>query len=507
MELRKIATVALAFTLVCGAVPLNCAVVNDTAVYAEEEAEYTEGTYGVLTYKNYGDYIEITDCDTSAAEVEIPSEIDGVAVTKIGDSAFSNCFNLLSVKMPQSITYIGSSAFYWCFDLSECVIPDGVTFIGNRAFFSCNSLMTINIPKGVTSINDSTFSGCISLSNITIPENVISIGERAFSDCSSLINITIPENVISIGDSAFSDCASLSTAFLPDSVTTIPFSLFSGCTSLTTVTIPNSVTSIAFRAFYSCDKLTSIIIPKNVTSIGHHAFSDCKSLVEITVDTANEYYTSENGVLYNKDKTILVAYPTGNSRTSYTISDNVKQVGYGAFSGSFNLKTVTIPDSVISIEDESFYECPNLTNVIISDSVTSIGCIAFSKCASLSKVSIYNADCKINDSDYTISNTATIYGYSGSTAQAYAEKYGRTFVALDDIPSETVYGDANCDGDVLVNDAVLVMAYATNSEECTISEQGLLNADVYQSGDGVAVTDAAAIQKYLTKLIASLPES
>ncbi len=73
--------------------------------------------------------------------------------------------------------------------------------------------------------------------------------------------------------------------------------------------------------------------------------------------------------------------------------------------------------------------------------------------------------------------------------------------------SDIVWGDANCDGQVLVNDAVLVMAYATNPDSAGISDQGLLNADVYQNGDGVAVTDAAAIQKFLTKLIKELPES
>lgn len=72
---------------------------------------------------------------------------------------------------------------------------------------------------------------------------------------------------------------------------------------------------------------------------------------------------------------------------------------------------------------------------------------------------------------------------------------------------ETAFGDANCDGQVLVNDAVLVMAYITNSEASTISSQGLDNADVYQRGDGVGITDATSIQKYLTKLIKELPES
>ncbi len=72
--------------------------------------------------------------------------------------------------------------------------------------------------------------------------------------------------------------------------------------------------------------------------------------------------------------------------------------------------------------------------------------------------------------------------------------------------SSVVWGDANCDGDVLVNDAILVMGHCADAEAYPLSEQGALNADVYQNGDGIGVTDAASIQKYLTKLISVLPE-
>ncbi|MBE6861452.1 MAG: hypothetical protein E7497_00935 [Ruminococcus sp.] len=195
----------------CGAVPFNSAVVNDSAVFAEEEAEYTKGTYGVLTYRNYGDYIEISDCDTSATEVEIPSGIDGVSVTSIGDWAFSDCDVMTTITIPDSVASIGDMAFTDCGAMATITIPDSVTSIGASAFFSCTSLTSITIPDSVTSIGDYAFYACYALTSITIPDSVTGIGKAAFYYCEALTSITIPDSVISIGDSAFWGCSALTS--------------------------------------------------------------------------------------------------------------------------------------------------------------------------------------------------------------------------------------------------------------------------------------------------------
>ena len=130
----------------------------------------------------------------------------GSGVTSIGEAAFSGCYSLSSIIIPDSVTSIGNGAFGSCYSLSSITIPDGVTSIGVYAFYSCYSLSSIIIPDGVTSIGVYAFYSCYSLSSITIPDSVTSIGEAAFSDCYSLSSIIIPDSVTSIGNNAFSYC-------------------------------------------------------------------------------------------------------------------------------------------------------------------------------------------------------------------------------------------------------------------------------------------------------------
>ena len=147
-------------------------------------------------------------------------------------------------------------------------------------------------------------------------------------------------------------------------VTSIGNYAFEDCDSLTSVTIGDSVTSIGDYAFKSCDSLTSITIPDSVTSIGNSAFESCYSLTSITVDSANKYYSDDGyGVLFNKDKTTLIQYPIGNSRSSYSIPDSVTSIGNYAFEYCDILTSITIPDSVTSIGNYAFDLCYNLKDV------------------------------------------------------------------------------------------------------------------------------------------------
>jgi len=280
----------------------------------------------------------------------------------IADSAFSSCKSLKFVTIPDSVTSIGESAFEFCTNLTSVTIPDSVTSIGSWAFYKCTGLASVTIPDSVTSIGDHAFYNCSSLTNVTIPDSVTSIGGSAFSDCYGLKSVTIPDSVTSIGDWAFSYCRGLTSVTIPDSVTSIGDKAFYYCNGLTSVTIGNSVTSIGNMAFYNCTGLTSITIPDSVTSIGNRAFYNCTGLTRINVDENNEYYSNdEYEVLYDKDKTILLQYPIGTTRSSYVIPDSVTSIGDYAFYYCTSLTSVTIPDSVTSIGGYAFYNCKSLT--------------------------------------------------------------------------------------------------------------------------------------------------
>ena len=311
-----------------------------------------------------------------------------------------------AVTIPGSVTGIDRNAFLDCSSLTSVTIPDSVTSIGHGAFQRCSSLTSIEAGKGNTKYTsedgvlfnkDKTeiilFAGGRS-GHYTIGNSVTSIGPYAFQGCSSLTSVTIPDSVTTIGTVAFQGCSSLTSVTIPDSVTTINFrgrgqssSTFSGCSSLTSVTIGNSVTMIGSHAFADCSSLTSVTIGNSVIKISLPNFRDSRSLTSIEVGKGNTQYSSMDGVLFDKNKTLLIQIPAGKSG-HYTIPDSVTSIRSSAFKRCSSLTSVTIPDSVTSIGKYAFQGCSSLTSVTIPDSVTSIGAFAFDNCSSLTSVTI-----------------------------------------------------------------------------------------------------------------------
>ena len=228
-------------------------------------------------------------CCFSLQSVTIPN-----SVTKIGDSAFWSCKSLQSVTIPNSVTSIGDEAFSNCESLQSITIPNSVTKIGDAAFGSCKSLQSVTIPNSVTSIGDYAFYRCYSLQSVTIPNSVTKIGDYAFEQCYSLQSVTIPNSVTSIGDYAFEQCYSLQSVTIPNSITSIGDGVFNVCKSLQSITIPNSVTKIGGGAFRRCESLQSVTIPNSVTKIGNRAFWECTQLDEPSRLRLKELNYTEN---------------------------------------------------------------------------------------------------------------------------------------------------------------------------------------------------------------------
>ena len=238
-------------------------------------------------------------------------------------------------------------------------------------------------------------------------------GKRLLKGCDDIEQYKIKEGTKIICDSAFGDCHSLREISIPNSVKSIGDWAFSSCDSLQEISIPNSVTRIGNSTFEYCNSLQEVTIPNSVTRIGSNPFVCCNCIIK----SLSKHFIVENNVLYNADKTILIAFISKqetfsipNSVTSIgdcafsecsslqeiAIPNSVTNIGNGAFSGCDSLQEIAIPNSVTSIGDWAFC-CHSLQEIYIPNSVKSIGDWAFSSCYSLQEISIPNSVTSIGD--------------------------------------------------------------------------------------------------------------
>ena len=385
---------------------------------------------------------------------KIKDEIETVVIsegaTSIGEYAFFECTGLKNVTIPSTVKTINEGAFYKCSGLTSpqpeksddeivdsITIPYGVTSIGDEVFAHCTGLKKVTIPGSVKSIGERAFSDChISteesedgtergLEKVVIENGTETIGKEAFNGCKKLNDIILPDSVTSIGENAFQYTGLYYEWFdgnedvlyinnhlisvyqgtanecnIKSGTKTIADSAFFACGSLPGITIPDSVTSIGNRAFKDCNSLKSITIPKRVTTIGNCAFYTCYDLQSIEVDSGNPEYCSENGVLYNKEKTEIIRFPKEKTEVSFAIPKSVTKIADGAFEYCKNLTNVTIPNDMTSIGNNAFESCSGLTNITIPKSVTSIGDRAFSECSKLTSIIIPDGVLRIGESSF-----------------------------------------------------------------------------------------------------------
>lgn len=400
-------------------------------------------------------------------DVIVPSSIGNYTVTEIISEVFTGSW-IETIHIPSSVTSISADVVDDCINLKSINVNEQNANYSSvdGVLFNKDKTTILSYPQGKQE------------TGYEIPDSVTNISTATFDKCQNLINVNIPNTVTNIGTEAFAYCTKLENIELPSQLNKIEKNLFDGCTNLKTINIPNGVSSIEAKAFNNCSSLTSITVPASVSNIGEDVFLNCNALKDIIVDENNLKYISENGVLFYKNKTLLIKYPAGKAETSYTIPEEVKTIEKNAFYYSKNLNNIIIPEGVTSIGKEAFIACLNLKNITIPDSVTSLGNGVFEHCASLEDVTIsgnglpisdecfmycgslksidlpygvssigyfafYNcpslANATIRRSGAFLETTAfqkseklTLYSYAGGNVEEYANEYEIPFVELED---------------------------------------------------------------------------
>ena len=334
------------------------------------------------------------------------------------------------------------------------------------------------------------------IKKVVIGKGITKIGRCNFTYCNNLVSVTFPDTLKTIGEGNFIYCTALTSVVIPDSVTTIEGSNFSGCKNLADITIPSSA-KVEGGAFYGTawekDQLEkSPFVIVNGTLLTARVGIEKAAIPDGVVCIARQAF-------YYKSK-----------MTELVIPDSVKEIQFNAFIGCSSLRSVTIPKSVEEISYQAFYECE-----------------------ALEEINILNPECYIRNDAKTISNTEESYsgvirGYAGSTAEAYAKKYGRTFERVDQgvglindysgdgsmmeefIPG-IVIGDVNDDGMVDAVDASDVLAYyarVSTEQEGGFSKKQQIAADVDMNGliDSVDASDILSYYAYLSTAGGTVPD-
>lgn len=340
---------------------------------------------------------------------ELSSELED-----IGECAFANCNSLSEVKFGGKVKTIGNGAFSNCGSLAKAELPASVSSLGDYAFISCVSLKEINIPQNVSDISFDTFFYCEQLEkvsadnnnkNYAVKDNVLydkNITTIVLYPSNRKGDYEIPDSVKSIGADVFYNCPNLTKITIPSSVEVIDSYALQNCLYLKSVEVSGDNPNYASvgGVLYNKEKTAIQYIPTaidgeveitaGVEEIGQELFFNVSGINGFKVDSANKSYTSEDGVLLSKDKTVLVKVPNS-KKDEYNVPDGIKEIGSGAFYGCSEITSVVVAQGVENIQNNAF-DCCGASAVYLPSSVKNIGMAAFGYSFNLSDIYYFGSE-------------------------------------------------------------------------------------------------------------------
>lgn len=537
--MKKFISILAALTVICGSTMTAPICAADEAAVAEEVQDEREYDFSSpdsiaeednMKFELFDGYAALTRVyDEDIEEFTVPETVNGLPVVAMTDGPFRNCKNLKKITLSKNI-----AVFDWA-DIAEEGIAEIAVAEGNPFYTVAGGMLYTKDMKELVCCPNG-----LGITEVTIPENTERIGQFAFVCCRELEKVTMGSNITSIGACAFWGCSGLTDIALPDTIKKLESHTFAGCSSLESIDIPDSVVAIDDDVFIDSG---CIEIEGGVHYVDNWAVGSDKDIVtaeirEGTVGTASLVFLSRNKL------------------KSITVPKSVRYMGiYFALGIFMPLEKVEFYNSVIpercigcrSVRDVYVYdpECniADATNSIpakwsefnaedvtddedmqieyvlghrtvggsSSGSHTVVGAVA----GTLQELDDDDSDPEISQkvNDYMDSLKPTVYsapdvieapkqrtvihGYKGSTAEAYAEKYEREFVAFEaEKPCQN--GDLTGDGMVNVADIVILSRYLHGTYKFT--EEQFSSADI--NGDGVAdVFDLIAFRQMLLEIL------
>ena len=357
----------------------------------------------------------ITKYGGDAEALEIPAELDGIAVTAMDGDAFYGRSDLARVTLPDSLTDIGGNPFVHCYALTDIVVSaDHPTLeVIDGVLFSKPDRRLVCYPCTLTA------------DAYVVPEGIQIIGDQAFRECDSLAEIVLPDGLTRIGDSAFFLCYGLTRMALPDSLTAIDRQAFAGCSGLAEIALPDGLTSIGDSAFSGCRGIGEIALPDSVGSIGNNPFVECDQLGQIVVSPDHPVLEVVDGVLFSKPDRRLVCYPRTLTSQAYAVPQGTEIIGTDAFRECPGLAEVALPDGLTRIDNWAFCNCYDLAQINLPDSLTDIGGYAFAGCKALTALALPDSLEHMGD--------RVFYGNDGIALTVSGDSYARQYCEENDL--------------------------------------------------------------------------